>query len=104
MNAARTNLATWESLTTFARAQDWKRFVADILVFMTRRKAQRDAVGGYQVCSVADGLYVLKSGGVAMFAPMTADAVYSWAERLPLVRLSRQADEIRADIFARAAA
>ncbi len=101
MTTATRSLATFDALTTFERAQDWKRFVADLLVFMTRRKEQREAVEGYQVAP-AGGLYVIKSGGQPMFAPMTADAVYSWAERLPLVRLSRQIDELRADIFARA--
>ncbi len=90
--------ATWASLTTPERARNWKPFVADMMVFLTRRKAQRDLLNGYQVVAVEGG-YLIKINGNTSYAPMTAEVLYGWAERLPLVDVLRQADNYRADIL-----
>lgn len=84
---------------TVDRARNWKRFVADVMVFLTRRKAQRDLVDGYQVVAEGD-LYLIKWNGTSSYEPMTAETLYSWAERLPLVSVLRQADDLRADVLA----
>lgn len=82
-------------------AQNWKPFVADCLVAMTARKADRELVSGYRVRRAGDR-YVIEFGNMKPYAPMTAEQVYEWAQRLPLRYFADRADDLRADIMGEA--
>lgn len=88
-----------QRLLTWEHAQHWHPFVADYAVLLTRTQAQRDAVDGYQVKKTPAG-YEIYYGGQSAFKPMSADTLYDWMGRTPLVRLQREADDLRADIHA----
>lgn len=87
--------ATWNEKTTAAwqakaRTMPWHEFIG---AYVAKRTA-RSSIQGYQV-RAADGAWLLLFNGTAMFAPMNASTLYSWLERLPLMPLSREADNFR---------
>jgi hypothetical protein len=79
---------------TKTAAADWKPFVANCLVAMTAKKADRELVSGYRVVR-SGAMYQIKFGNVAPYAPMTAETLYEWAQRLPLRYFADKADELR---------
>lgn len=94
----KTNRAAMNSLINSGAASDWKRFVAEYIVIMTTDAATRRLVSDYSVRRLG-GNYVIRFGALAPYAPMTADAIYEWAQRLPLAWLAHRADDLRADIL-----
>jgi hypothetical protein len=92
-----TRYETMQQLLTPARAQSWKPFVADYVVAMTRTKGNRELSGEYQVKHTTDG-YLIYFGTTTSYAPMTADILYSWMQRLPLKYYADQADSLRYDL------
>jgi len=90
MNAPKWNeqtIGTWQAK---ARAMAWHEFVG---TYVAKRTA-RSPVKGYQV-RAEDGAWLLLFNGAPMFKPMDASTLYSWLERLPLMPLSREADDFR---------
>jgi len=86
------------TLLTVDAARNWKTFVADYMVLMTAKKANRDLVSGYSVRRVR-GAYQIFFGKLSPYAPMTAEQIYEWSQRLPLQWLAGKADDMRADIL-----
>ncbi len=76
-----------------ARSMPWHEFVC----WCVARKTARKAHDGYTVRKSAAGWSIIFAG-----SPMVdrdASTVYSWLERLPLLQLSREADQARNDAF-----
>lgn len=86
------------ALFTPEAAANWKTFVADYLVLTTAKAANRELVGGYSVRRVRAG-YVIRFGNTAPYAPMTAERIYEWAQRLPLNYFAAEADNLRAELL-----
>lgn len=80
-------IATWQAK---ARVMAWHEFVG---AYVAKRTA-RSPVNGYQV-RAENGAWLLVFSGAPMFKPMDASTLYSWLERLPLMPLSREADDFR---------
>jgi hypothetical protein len=85
-------------LLTPTAAANWKTFVADYLVMMTSKKANRAFVADYSVRRTAAG-YVIRFGALAPYPVMTAEKLYDWAQRLPLRYFADEADTLRADLL-----
>jgi len=86
---------TIQDLLTKENAQNWKTFVADFVTLSTKAKKNRELVRDYQVKKSSKGYTILVNGINPGYGTMTAETLYGWMERLPLVYYSRQADEYR---------
>jgi hypothetical protein len=82
----------------------WKEFIAGFVVVATATKRGRQEVAGYQVKQARGGYHITVHGTNPGYGFMSADTLYSWMERLPLVYFARQADEWREEIAQRHAA
>jgi hypothetical protein len=87
------------ALMTADNARDWKMFVADYVVLMTAKKANRELVGGYQVKRVKDGYQILFGTSNPGYGIMTAEMAYTWFARLPLAYFAREADDTRCGLL-----
>jgi hypothetical protein len=98
--AQRDAQAAQEALDLKARTMPWQMFVCGYVA----EKTAATTVQGYSARQVGDGdSWELLFMGTPQFKPMDARTLYSWFERLPLVTLSREADEIRLQAHLRAA-
>lgn len=87
-------------LLTKEKAENMQEWVAYYLTEITRKKAIRELYGNYQVKRGKAGFLLLWNGRDIGYAPMTAQTLCSWAERLPLRPLAIEAHDWRARIFA----
>jgi hypothetical protein len=85
-------MKTTRRMVEAAKTMGWKDFVCHYVATATAKKPVR----GHAVRR-AGNLWELTFNGVADMAPMTAEVAYSWFERLPLLALSREADDVRYD-------
>ena len=96
-HAAREERAAFERMSL---TMPWQMFVCTYVAAKTVKVAH----AGYSVRQIGtDDAWELTFGGAPLYPPMTARIAYSWFERLPLVTLSREADEIRMRAYLRAA-
>ena len=89
---------TMQTLLTPANAKNWKRFVADYLIEMTKKASNRALVDGWQVRDTGTA-YQLFYGRMRMYAPMDASTLYSACQRIPLKYFVDQADNHRFDLL-----
>lgn len=77
------------------QTKDRFTFVADFVVFMTRKKANRELVSGYQVKRNQNGEYKIFLDGMdAAYGWMSAEKINSWFVRLSLNYFSMQAEQM----------
>ena len=89
---------TSANLFSVESAQNWKSFVAGYVVLQTKKKLNREMIGGYQVCQTAKG-YTIKFNGCSLYPNLTAENLYSWMQRLPLIYFANEADHMRHEIL-----
>lgn len=88
--------ASGELLTKQAvQETPWKVWVAEFVAMQTAKKDNRELVSGYKVVHSGKE-YEIIFAGQSVYGKMTAENLYNWMERLPLIYFSREADEIRA--------
>lgn len=98
--------AQTRKLIAAALVLPWHVFICHAVAVQTRKP-----LDGYTVAQVAKvgarnpsaKAWEIRFNGVAMFPPVDASTAYSWFERLPLVKLSREADALRSFAYERAA-
>jgi hypothetical protein len=94
-------LERWDTLLRQARDLPRFGFIAEYLVYMTKRKADRRIVEGWQVKHSDSGFVALHPvyappGGYYFRDP---HALYEFARRRPLNDYVRQAEYLRADVL-----
>jgi hypothetical protein len=83
---------------TVTAAQNWKRFVADYLVWATRTKEGQFLAGDKRV-SKKGGQYVVSYNETPLYAPMTAESLYDYIQRSTLYRHGSDGDALRIRIL-----
>ena len=82
------------ALEQAARTLPWHEFVCTYVA----AKTAKEPVQSYSVRRAGD-LWELCYMDTPQYKPMDADTMYSWFERSPLLRLSREADDFRAAVL-----
>lgn len=96
----RSERQTWERLATPERARAWKPFVAEAIAYWTSKPS--GGRSGLRVVHDGEDRYNITFNGQRLFAPMTAEALYSEVQRNALASLAREADSIRETLLSEA--